>query len=217
LKIPIFEKLKKFLLILSIIYFAQNSFAQNKNVIVSSIYNDGYFYTTAETTVNASDTVLSKMMDDFIYQLGYDLPALFTWALKDLKLKGETGELIIYNLKSTNYIIEEKRYTGIMDVKVPLIKTIENFRIWTTAEKSIDNEGHIQLKFSVVEADAFLKDAQSTLTIYRENENTARCILKCRMTFGWFFNIFITKKRYRDTAEWRFKQLLINIKEAAEK
>lgn len=133
-----------------------------------------------------------------------------------MKLQGETGELIQYNLKSSKYLADEGLVEGKLDVKVPLIKTIEDFSVWTKAEKVTNANKQLQLNFNVVKADAFIKTADARLKMIRINEKTAWCVLDTKMSFGWFFNFFITQNRYKDTAEWRFKQLLFNLKEEAE-
>jgi hypothetical protein len=38
-----------------------------------------------------------------------------------------------------------------------------------------------------------------------------------KLKFGWFFNIFITKKRYKSIIEWRIKKFSENIKDECER
>ena len=180
---------------------------------ISSRFEDGYFITRCKVKINASDAVVHKMMDDFIRQNKYRLDSLFTWALKDLKLQGEEGELLEYNLKSTKYAPETDIIHGKMDVKIPGIYTVSDFSIDTRVTKNATENGQVNMHFEVVKAAAFVKTATVTLKVVRIDEKSAWCTLESKISFGWFFNIFITQKRYKETAEWRFKQLMANFDE----
>lgn len=52
--------------------------ANNSAFFIESTYKDGYFWTTTKIKIDASDEVASQMIDNYIYQLGRDLPKLFS-------------------------------------------------------------------------------------------------------------------------------------------
>ena len=188
----------------------------NDSITVSSRFENKHFVTYCKIKIDASNTVADKLIDNFIRQNNYHLDSLFTWALKDLKLQGEEGELLEYNLKSTAYNSETDIVHGKMDVRVPGIHTVKDFSVFTRATKSTSKNGDIDMFFEVLDADAFIKTTTAILKVVRIDEKSVWCTLESKMSFGWFFNIFITQKRYKETAEWRFKQLMINLKETAE-
>ena len=188
----------------------------NDSITVSSRFENKHFVTHCKIKIDASTTVADKLIDDFARQNKYHLDSLFTWALKDLKLQGEEGELLEYNLKSTVYNPETDIVLGKMDVRVPGIHTVKDFSVLTRTTKSIAENGDIDMFFEVLDADAFIKTTTAMLKVVRIDEKSVWCTLESKMSFGWFFNIFITQKRYKETAEWRFKQLMINLKETAE-
>lgn len=41
--------------------------------------------------------------------------------------------------------------------------------------------------------------------------------MRIHIRFGWFFNIFITQKRYRDIVEWRMQGFMNNMRDEAER
>jgi len=201
-----------------LIFFAVNIVAAfpNDSITVSSRFENKHFVTHCKIKIDASNIVADKLIDDFIRQNKYHLDSLFTWALKDLKLQGEEGELLEYNLKSTIYDPETDIVHGKMDVRVPGIHTVKDFLILTRVTKNVSEDGDIDMFFEVLDADAFIKTTTAMLKVVRIDEKSVWCTLESKMSFGWFFNIFITQKRYKETAEWRFKQLMINLKETAE-
>ncbi len=197
-------------------YVASTAFIfASEEVNVSSSYENGHFITRCAVRLKASDAIVHKMIDDFVRQDKYHLDSLFTWALKDLKLQGEEGEILVYNLKSTVYDADKDIIRGKMDVSVPRVYTVKDFLVDTRVTKIVKN-GEVEMYFEVLKADAFVKTTTAKLNITRINKNDVYCKLESTMSFGWFFNIFISQKRYKETAEWRFEQLMKNLKKTAE-
>ena len=207
---------KHFILLFFLAVSAVTAFS-NDDITISSRFEDGHFVSHCKVKVDVSDAVAHKLVDDFIRQSKYHLDSLFMWALKDLKLQGEKGELLVFNLKSGKYDSKSNVVHGKMDVSVPGIYTIDDFSVDTRTTKTVAENGQITMFFEVTEAAAFVKTTTATLKIVRIDEKTAICTMNSRMSFGWFFNIFITQKRYKEMAEWRFKQLMVNLKKTAEK
>jgi len=61
-----------------------------------------------------------------------------------------------------------------------------------------------------------LKYALGTVTIVRQKNDELLFITNVSIKFGWFFNIFITKKRYKSIVEWRIKKFTENLKTECE-
>ena len=83
--------------------------------------------------------------------------------------------------------------------------------------KKIFSNGAVGVDVNVLYSDAFLK---STTGVFRMLPNSidGKCqiTLETRVKFGWFFDFFITKSTYRSIMEWRFRQLLHNLKNESE-
>ena len=109
--------------------------AQSPEVSIHTYYEKGVFYTQCKVPINASEKVLTSVLDDFVNQYKNDLDKLFAWGLKGLKLQGEKDALISYNLKPGSY----NEDTGIiivkMDAIVPGVLTVRDITIEGKMEK----------------------------------------------------------------------------------
>lgn len=81
-----------------------NCSCQSKLCWLSFDYAQGWsVYHLYSVAVNASPSIVSAVIEDFVFQTKYDLEALFGWGLKNLKLRRESDEVIVFNFKSTQY------------------------------------------------------------------------------------------------------------------
>ncbi|MDR0371176.1 MAG: hypothetical protein LBH80_04910 [Prevotellaceae bacterium] len=191
--------------------------AASQHETIETRYENGRFITSCVVPIEASEKATSSIMDDFIVQFGSDLPQLFTWAFKGMGLQGEGDELIVYHLKSSEYDEKTKMIHGKMDAIIPKIITFRDIGIDGKMYKKEVSNKRIVVQYDILKATNFIKEAGATFTITRENDTNALCRLDVQVKFGWFFNIFITQKRYRQNLEWRFEQLAKNLKEEAMK
>lgn len=200
-----------FILIFCLIFSAK---VQAQDTIETS-YEKGRFTTCCKVRIETSEEATSSIMDDFILQFRSDLPRLFTWAFKNMGLQGEGDELIVYNLKSSEFDPKTEIIHGKMDAIVPKIMTFNDIAIDGKMYKKLVSGKEIVVQYDILKATNFIKEADATFSITRENEKSAWCTLDVRVKFGWFFNIFITQKRYKQNLEWRFEQLAKNLREEA--
>lgn len=190
--------------------------AQSRDTVYTT-YSSGVFTTKCVVTVNASPDIMNEVIDDYLYQVKFDLDALYKWALKGMKLRKESDDLIIMNFKSTEYDQKEDLVKAIGDVEVPRLITFPDIHVnskWSKLKTGDKTSVLIDVKYS----DAFLKKTTGifTATPYRGNK---KCEVKLitNVEFGWFFNIFITRSMFKKIMEWRFETMLVNIKQEAEK
>lgn len=191
--------------------------AQIPEDVVQTYYRNGQFVTECKVWVDASEEVTTSVMDDFMIQFRSDLDQLFTWGLKDLNLQGEGDELIVYNLKSSQYDPDTEIIVGKMDVIVPKVLTISDITIEGKMYKKDSSENQVVVQYDILTATGFIKEADATFKIIRENEQGAWCTLDLRVKFGWFFNIFVTQKIYKKNLEWRFRQLATNLRNESQR
>ena len=72
--------------------------------------------------------------------------------------------------------------------------------------------------FGVDDFKNLIKHCDATLTLTKtEDSNVQRLTIVTHCKFGWFFNLFISRKMYRNTVEWRIEQFLENLRCTAEK
>jgi len=202
-----------FLLFLSIILPATASATDS----ISTVYKSGEFITYSQAWVAASDSVSNQVTDDFDYQMHYNLDALFGWALKGLNLRKEKNELMVFYFKSTTYDKDTRIIRGVGDVIVPGVITFPNIKVDSRLTDRRFTNGKRAINLNLLYSDGFLKNMSSTFSVIPKKDKTTLITLETHIRFGWFFNIFITKHRFRQIMEWRLKRFVHNIKIEAER
>jgi hypothetical protein len=184
---------------------------------ISTVYKNGEFITYSQVWVDASDSISNRVSNDFVYQMHYNLDALFGWALKGMNLRKEKNELMIFYFKSTSYNKENHVIRGIGDVIVPGIITFPNIIIDSRLTEKKFTSGKSTINIDLLYSDGFLKKMFGTYTILPKRNNAALYTLETHIRFGWFFNIFITQNRFKKIMEWRLKKFVHNLRDEAER
>jgi hypothetical protein len=203
-----------FLLILLIL-----SFCISEHVIAdstSTTYSDGAFKTRCElpvkTSANNALDVADYLIDDFHNSPGH----LFTWALKDLGLQNSNNELIII-FKSSNHDSKTGITHGVFDIVVPHFTTFSNIKVDAIVSKTTNANGIISVNAKIIYSSLLMKNGQGNLTFIPQKNNSYLLVSSVTINFGWFFNFFITQKRYKSIVEWRIKKFIENIKQECDK
>jgi hypothetical protein len=203
-----------FLLIISVL-----SFCISGNVIAdstSTTYSGGSFKTHCELPAKMSKNitldVADYLVDDFHNSPGH----LFTWALKDLGLQNSNNELIII-FKSSSHDNKTGITHGVFDIVVPHFTTFSNIKVDAIVSKSTNTNGTVSVNAKIIYSSLLLKNAQGNLTFIPQRNNNYLLVSSVTINFGWFFNFFITQKRYKSIVEWRIKKFIENIKQECDK
>ena len=202
------------LLLLLTIAFTTKATPQDS---ISTVYKDGEFITYSQVWVEASDSISNRVSNDFVYQMHYNLDALFGWALKGMNLRKEKNELMIFYFKSTAYNKESHIIRGIGDVIVPGIITFPNIIIDSRFTERKFSTGRSTINIDLLYSDGFLKKMFGRFTIIPKRNNASLFTLETHIRFGWFFNIFITQNRFKKIMEWRLKKFVHNLRDEAER
>ncbi|MDP4238518.1 MAG: hypothetical protein Q8904_03485 [Bacteroidota bacterium] len=184
---------------------------------ISTVYKNGEFVTYSQVRVNASDSISNTVTKDFVYQMHYNLDALFSWALKGLNLRKEKNELMVFYFKSTAYNKETHIIRGVGDVIVPGVITFPNIIVDSRLIEKKFTNGKNTVNINLLYSDGFLKKMLGTFTVIPQKNNATLFTLETHIRFGWFFNIFITQNRFKSIMEWRLKRLVHNLKDEAER
>lgn len=204
--------LRKFSIL--IILFALNT-KVSAGDSVSTSYKDGDFVTYNRVWVNAPINISKKVVSDFVYQTRYDLDKLITWGLKDMNLRREKGGIIEFDFKSTSYDEKSGIVRGIGDVVVPYITTFNNICVDSRMDMTEMRDGRTRVKLEVMYSDAFFKKTIGVFYLIPDKDG-CWMTLETRVKFGWFFDFFITLRKYSEIMEWRFTKLVNNLKVEAE-
>lgn len=206
----------KRLLISLIILFV---FFTNSNAIsidsISTTYKDGVFNTQYLTKARVSSEIVNFVTDNLVSDFHNSSSELFNWALKDLGLQNEGNELIII-LKSSFHDVKTNITHGIFDIEVPYIKTFKDVKVNAIVSKSTNN-GVVKVNAHIIYSSLLLDYCLATLYVIPQKNKELYFYTDVKIKFGWFFNIFITKRRYQNIVEWRVKKFTQNMKEECEK
>ena len=208
---------KKFLLILFCVLSPLLLIASSIDSI-STTYKDGQFTTYSQVFVNASDSTCSIVTKDYDYQMRYNLDALFPWALKGMNLRKEKKELMMFFFKSTSFNKESSVLRGIGDVIIPGVITFPNIYVDCKLTSKPTINGNSTVYLNLLSSNGFIKNMNNSFSVIPvANKKGNWFILVTNVRFGWFFNIFITEKRFKSIMEWRLKQFIHNLKNEAER
>ena len=181
-----------------------------------TVYNNGEFTTKCQLRIKASNHVVSDVSDYLVSDFHNSPGHLFDWALKDLGLQEKkNNELIIIYKSSTN---DEKTGVthGVFDIEVPNTTTFRNIRVDAKVIKIKYINGVSKVSADIKYSTLLLDKAFGILTIIPQKNNEQLFVTNVRIKFGWFFNLFITKKRYKSIVEWRVKKFSENMKNECE-
>lgn len=184
---------------------------------ILTYYKNGEFITYSQVWVDVPNEIMNGVVDDFLYQTKYDLDAMFGWALKDMKLRKEKDEIIVFNFKSTEYDEKNDVIKNVGDVEIPNLINFPDIHVDDRMTKTVLADGRTKVNIDVLYSDNFLK--KTTGVFYVNPKRTDGCwiTLEIKVKFGRFFDFFITKFTYRYIMEWRFQKLMHNIALEAER
>lgn len=184
---------------------------------ISTIYRDGEFITYCQVWVKASDSISNSVATDFDYQMRYDLDGLFGWALNGLNLRKEKKDLMLFYFKSTTFNKETGVIRGIGDVIITDMITYPNIVVDSKLSKKKYTNGKSEFYIDLLYSNGFMKKMFATFTVIPKKNAGTWYTLENHVRFGWFFDFFITQKRFKAIMEWRLKRFVTNLRNEAER
>lgn len=176
-----------------------------------TIYQDGEFTTQCVRSFNVPNQIVSDISDYLVSDFHDNPENLFNWALKDLGLQNKKNELIIAFVSSVN---DNKTGIthGVFDVIVPNFTTFKGIKVDAKVSKTSYKNGLIKVNADIAYSTLLLDRALGVFTFVPQKNNEQIFIANVKIKFGWFFNLFMTKKRYKNIVEWRVKKFADNMK-----
>lgn len=170
------------------------------------------FHTTYETTVDASMEQCNQVVDSMIYYLQTNPQLLSERFFAGLGKQDNSDKNVFYLIwKESTYIPEDKYSKLVLDVLVnekPFLRDIEIESLVT--DTIIGNQRDIRVDIHY--AGSLLKQAYGTFHVASIGDNTAKMGMDVHVKFGWFFRMFITRKVYSETIDWRLARFVTNLK-----
>lgn len=203
---------------------------------IFTTYTDQTFRTECAVLVDASPKVADILVDSLVVDFQKNPEHLFDWAFNGLgKQDDESKESFLIEYKTTAYNPETGKGKIVMDVIIPNIKRIKDVCIDGTmtdthgSHTDYDNistvdDFHVKditrysrkIFISATYSGNLLKSAYGNLYVIPLARNKTVYIMDMHVQFGWFFNMFISKRLYKRTMEWRIARYVENLKTSAE-
>lgn len=183
---------------------------------VLTTLSNGMFHTAYETEVETSTEACNIVVDDMIHCLQTDPELLSEKYFSGLGMQDDTDKNVFYlEWKESSYFPEKQYSKLVLDVLVnekPFLKdvVIEAF----VADSMSGNRRDIRVDIRY--AGTLIKEAYGSFHVQPIGEGTAKIGMDVHLKFGWFFRMFITRKVYSQTIDWRLARFVTNLKLIAE-
>ena len=174
--------------------------------------HDGMFHTTYETTAAASMEDCNAAVDTMIHYLQTDPRLLSEHFFCGLGMQEDKKKNAFYlHWKESNYSAEKQHSRLVLDVLVDEKPFMKDVVIESTVVDSLaGNERHIRVDIHY--AGTLIKQAYGYFHIVPTGEKEAKLSMDVHVKFGWFFRIFISRKVYSDTVDWRLARFVENLR-----
>ena len=183
---------------------------------VLTTLSDGMFHTQYETEVGASAEACNVVIDSMIYYLQTDPEMLSEQFFAGLGKQEDAKKNAFYLIWKASEYLPEKQYSKlVLDVLVnekPFLKDVVIESQVTDSMQGAQRDIRVDIHY----AGTLIKEAYGTFHVLPTGEKSAKIGMDVHVKFGWFFRIFISRKVYSDTIDWRLVRFVTNLKLRAE-
>ena len=183
---------------------------------VLTTLSDGMFHTQYETEVGTSAEACNVVIDSMIYYLQTNPEMLSEQFFAGLGKQEDTNKNAFYLIWKESEYLPEKQYSKlVLDVLVNEKPFLKNVVIESQVTDSMQGTQR-DIRVDIHYAGTLLKEAYGTFHVIPTGENTAKIGMDVHVKFGWFFRIFISRKVYSETIDWRLVRFVTNLQMTAE-
>lgn len=189
------------------------------NDSISTRYVKGEFVSYCSVDAAAPMAVGDSVVEDLVDQITSDYERLFTWAFKGLGQQGEDDvrDEVVLIVKESTFDRMSGLCRMVVDIDVPHVTAFRDVPIDSKVLQTKLDDGSTRVDVDIFYSNAVLKKAYGTFFVKSLAEDSIEMSVEIHVRFGWFFNIFITRRRFRNIVEWRMKGFMDNLREEAEK
>ena len=203
--------------------------------LITSYYANKMYTTICAVPVDApaevSDTIFARFVKDF--QASPD--ALFEWALYGTGAQDDQEKnAFLLEYKETVYHPEDNYGRIKADVIIPGLTRIKDIVLEgkvldehkpivynhglcvDTLNMSNIPNGNRHFDIDVRYSGKLLEHGFGNLFIIPVDSTRSVFLMDMNLKYGWFFNIFITMRVYKNSVEWRVNRYMNNLKKVAE-
>ena len=178
--------------------------------------SEGMFHTGYETEVEATAEACNAVVDSMIYYLQTDPEMLTEQFFAGLGKQKDAKKNAFYLVWKESEYIPEKQYSKlILDVLVDEKPFLKNMVVESQVTDTTIGDRR-DIRVDIHYAGSLLKQAYGSFHITKLDDSTAKLGMDVHVKFGWFFRIFITRKVYGETIDWRLARFVTNLKLTAE-
>lgn len=179
--------------------------------VLTSLSN-GMFHTTYETEVTATADSCNAVVDDMIYCLQTNPELLSEQYFAGLGMQEDTDKNAFYlEWKESTYVPEKQYSRLVLDVLVNEKPFLRDVVIEAMVTDSLSGDRR-DIRVDIHYAGTLIKEAYGLFHIMPTGENTAKIGMDVHVKFGWFFRIFISRKVYSETIDWRLVRFVENLR-----
>ena len=202
---------------------------------ITTFYTDKTYTTYCAVEVDAPAEISDTIFQRFIHDFRSSPDALFDWAFYGVGAQEDQEKnSFLLEYTETVYIPEEQYGRVTVDVIIPGFTRFRNIRL---EGKVIDEQRPVRFaplppldsltpacvpdfnrhfNIDVTYTGQLLERGYGDIFIIPVDSTHSVFFMDVNFKYGWFFNIFITKKVYRNSVEWRANRYMHNLKRVAE-
>ena len=204
---------------------------------VLTTYHHGVYESSGEIELQCSQAEANAVIDSLMADFEHNPEHLFEWAFygtgeqrDDSRKQGFVihYDTVRYDAPNSLLSVDMTMFTprGKAD-HLHVEPTLSDSRrvngVLPSGHGGVGYQTERTLFFGVNNFSNVIKYCDATVVLIPSEGNdvhavgTQRITLQTHCKFGWFFNLFISRKMYRNTVEWRMQQFLENLRNTAEK
>ena len=183
---------------------------------VLTTLSEGMFHTQYETEVDTCAEACNVVIDSMIYYLQTDPEMLSEQFFAGLGKQEDSKKNAFYLVWKKSEYVPEKQYSKlVLDVLVDEKPFLKDMVVESQVTDSMSGERR-DIRVDIHYAGTLIKEAYGSFHVQSTGENSAKLGMDVHVKFGWFFRIFISRKVYSDTIDWRLVRFVQNLKLRAE-
>lgn len=180
-------------------------------ITVLTTLSDGMFHTTYRTETEASVAACNAAVDSMIYCLQTDPEMLSEKFFCGLGMQEETEKNAFYLIwKESEYVPEQNHSRLVLDVLVNEKPFLRDVVIESTVVDTMAGERR-DIRVDIHYAGTLIKQAYGTFHVMPLENGLSELAMDAHIKFGWFFRIFISRKVYSETVDWRLARFVQNL------
>ena len=179
---------------------------------VLTTLSDGMFHTRYETEVDTCAEACNVVIDSMIYYLQTNPEMLSEQFFAGLGKQEDAKKNAFYLIWKESEYVPEKQYSKlVLDVLVNEKPFLKNVVIESQVTDSMQGAQR-DIRVDIHYAGTLIKEAYGTFHVLPTGAKSAKIGMDVHVKFGWFFRIFISRKVYSETIDWRLVRFVENLK-----